>query len=154
MDKLRLSRQTSAKSDDTARAQNSEAHGDNADGSKPGVLVLTEDLIHRSTVDNELHLDGTQMDRKLRGIEAFAPVHPSSLSKAMAKGAGGAKAGRLVPPPHPPSWNLRVLSLPGHMIVRMAPVSCLRFGRPRAGAARAQAPDRAPQRPARTPAGR
>ncbi len=139
MDKLRSSRHTSTKSVDNTRDPNSESQGDDAtDGSKPGVLILTEDLIRRSTVDDELHLDGTHMDRKLRGLDGFAPVHPSPLSKALAKGGGGAKAGRLLPSPHAPSWSLRVLSLPGHMIARMGPVACLRRARARAG--RGQAP--------------
>jgi hypothetical protein len=109
------------------------------------MLLLTEDLIRSSTIDDELHLDGTHMDRKLRGLDGFAPVHPSSLSKAMTKGGGGAKAGRLVSPKPAPSWGLRVLSLPGHMIVRMGPVSCLRCDRAHCAGARARTSSTAKQ---------
>ena len=106
------------------------------DGKKYGVLQMTEDLIRRSTVDNELHIDGSQLDNRIRLIEGLGPAQQQPLSRAMSKGSSGLKAqGNSKDPPllagraqHiAPFWNLRVLSLPGHMIVRMSPISCLRY---------------------------
>jgi hypothetical protein len=104
---------------------------------KYGSLQMTEDLIRRNVVDEELHIDGTHLENKIKVIEGLGPVQHSPLARALSKGNSAKSNAKGKDPlllagraqPNATTWNLRVLSLPGHLISRMAPISCLRYRR-------------------------
>ena len=97
---------------------------------------MTEDLIRRNTLDDELHIDGSQLDNKIKAIEGLGSGQHHPLSRALNKGNFGAKTNSNGKDPllmasrglhNTTMWNLRVISLPGHLISRMGPISCLRY---------------------------